>query len=125
MTRAILKSIYDRAKSIVVILTLAFVMVGCYTVSSVDEPSVSVTYTYGYGYYWGAYGHYYPWMNWYPYYNVYPRYYVAPHRIHVPSYYDKHPEYKTRDFGTKRTPPPKQGEHKSPPPQNNRQGNRR
>jgi hypothetical protein len=115
-------------KKLMLALLFAFIMSGCYTVTAVDDdnpPHVYGYYSLGYGYYWGMYDPY-PWYLHHP----HRYYYAPPPRIHVPSYYEKHPEYKTRDIGNTRRqgdtrtvpPPPKREEQKQQPRQ---QGTRR
>ena len=109
-------------KSILLLFLMAFLFMGCYTTAGVTSEPISASYTVHYGYY-GYYGAY-PYGFIYPY---YPRHYYP--RIYVPSYYEKHPEYKVRDFGRTRlsnSPTPQQAPQQSPPKQNQRQqGNRR
>ena len=98
---------------------------GCYTTVGTTSEPVAITYSFGYSYYWGWPGFYGPY---YPPYYTYPRYYYPSyHHVYVPSYYEKHPQYRTRDFGNTRqgtethnVPPVKQN---STQPRN--QGNRR
>ena len=87
-------------KKILLAFLLAALFSGCWTMVGVREESVTVTYTYGYGYYYGWYDFYYPYYIYRPY---YPRPYILPNRIHVPSFYDKHPQYKTRNSGNTRS----------------------
>lgn len=105
MIRAILKSIYDRAKSPIYILALTLILWGCYSAPVVyPDPA----YSYGNGYYWGWQGHFNPYRYYVPhyYYAVPPRTtYVIPH---VPL-----PPPRTREIGRtrgeerKQLPPPK------------------